>query len=276
MLGKLLYEVTIILAVVTYAVLILADPAEHPSLTPEVLRQFDFGLIVYFMIEYVVRMWRSRPHELAFVRKNWFDLITMLPFDAVFPLARLFRILRLIRIVRASPLLWTVLTSRQTRLLVFFLMIILGWSSLGMYWLESEVNGSIESYSDALWWAVVTTTTVGYGDVTPVTDAGRMIAVFLMLTGIGLIGAFTANLANHWMGFVQNDERPRSEERPLDLLAELFDHDDPLQRQLKRDAARAIQQIEDLSEQEYQKLLKILELMRQSEREPQKTTKVSK
>jgi voltage-gated potassium channel len=55
---------------------------------------------------------------------------------------------------------------------------------------------AIHSYGDALWWAVVTVTTVGYGDKIPMTGAGRVVATGLMLTGIGLVGALTATIAS--------------------------------------------------------------------------------
>jgi voltage-gated potassium channel len=68
--------------------------------------------------------------------------------------------------------------------------------ALGIFIFESGSNKTIGSFGDALWWAVVTATTVGYGDVSPVTIEGRMIAVVLMLTGIGVIGIFTATIAS--------------------------------------------------------------------------------
>lgn len=68
--------------------------------------------------------------------------------------------------------------------------------ALGVFIFESDSNKAIGSFGDALSWAVVTATTVGYGDVSPVTLAGRLIAVVLMLTGIGVIGVFTATVAS--------------------------------------------------------------------------------
>ena len=61
---------------------------------------------------------------------------------------------------------------------------------------ENAKGSNIHSYPDALWWAIVTVTTVGYGDRYPVTEGGRMVAVILMLLGIGLIGVLTATVAS--------------------------------------------------------------------------------
>jgi voltage-gated potassium channel len=94
----------------------------------------------------------------------------------------------------------------------------------GVYVVEVGQNGAIKGFGDAVWWAIVTSTTVGYGDVSPVTTEGRLIAVVLMLTGIGLVGVFTARVASL---FVKHDsvtdvdrlaERLGVLERKLDLL----------------------------------------------------------
>ncbi|MBA4495672.1 potassium channel family protein [Paenactinomyces guangxiensis] len=66
---------------------------------------------------------------------------------------------------------------------------------------------------DAVWWAVVTTTTVGYGDISPVTLGGRVIATILMFTGIGLIGSVTASVATHFIEYLnQNKNRYNTDE----------------------------------------------------------------
>ncbi len=80
----------------------------------------------------------------------------------------------------------------------------------GVYVVEADENRAITSYGDALWWAVVTATTVGYGDVSPVTAEGRLIAVVLMLTGIGVIGVFTATVASFFFEHEQQSERASS------------------------------------------------------------------
>ncbi|MAP39720.1 MAG: hypothetical protein CL879_08900 [Dehalococcoidia bacterium] len=61
---------------------------------------------------------------------------------------------------------------------------------------KTTSSSQIVSFEDALWWAIVTVTTVGYGDITPVTATGHAIAMVLMLVGIGLFGGLTANLAS--------------------------------------------------------------------------------
>jgi voltage-gated potassium channel len=78
--------------------------------------------------------------------------------------------------------------------------------ALLFYWVESSVNSDIQSFFDSIWWAVITVTTVGYGDTVPVTAVGRVIAMTLMLAGIGIIGSLAASLASLIIGSRSKDE----------------------------------------------------------------------
>ena len=69
--------------------------------------------------------------------------------------------------------------------------------ALGIYVLERGIT--VESLGDAYWWAIVTVTTVGYGDVSPKTTEGRLVATALMIVGIGVISVFTATLASFFL-----------------------------------------------------------------------------
>jgi len=66
-------------------------------------------------------------------------------------------------------------------------------------WRIAQENKSITTLGDAFWWAIVTTTTVGYGDVSPVTTEGRLIAIALMILGIGFIGVLTATITSFFL-----------------------------------------------------------------------------
>jgi len=242
---RVLYEIFIILLVITYAILVFADPARHPQLTVELQRQVDLGLIGLLVIEYTIRLWRAKQKR-QFIISNWFDLVAMIPLDYYFYLARFMRIVRLIRIVKASPLLWGLMRSKPMRRIFVITALIMIWSSAGIYLLESGVNENIQHVGDAFWWSIVTTTTVGYGDISPVTTGGRVIAAILMITGIGLLGALTANLANHWTEYFEsNSENPK----------------DRIKNELKQGAMRYLQQIDQLSPEEYETLKKMLDVL---------------
>ena len=69
-------------------------------------------------------------------------------------------------------------------------------ATVAVYALEGHDNRNIRHFGAALWWAITTVTTVGSGDITPITPEGRLVAVVLMLTGIGVTGVFTATVAS--------------------------------------------------------------------------------
>lgn len=82
--------------------------------------------------------------------------------------------------------------------IIAVLMII--FSSIAVLQVENDPNSNIKTAEDAIWWAYVTITTVGYGDKFPVTTEGRLIAALLMTVGVGLFGTFTAYLASWFVG----------------------------------------------------------------------------
>jgi voltage-gated potassium channel len=85
---------------------------------------------------------------------------------------------------------------------------------------EAGVRGSnIHSYADALWWAVATVTTVGYGDKVPLTPAGRRVAGLLMLVGIGLVGVVTATVASYFVEQQSDKTLNRIEDRLANVEA---------------------------------------------------------
>ncbi len=90
--------------------------------------------------------------------------------------------------------------------------------------LEQGHNTPLASFSESLWWSTVTITTVGYGDMVPTTQIGRIVAVILMLGGIGIFGAITANLAS-WFS---NSDNPNTE-----LIAELTEEIQELKLAMK-------------------------------------------
>lgn len=242
---RIIYELFVMLLVITYALLIFADPANHPELTEELLGQIDIFLIIFLLVEFLVRLWYAKEKK-RFLKENWFDIIAMIPFDYFFYLARFMRVIRLVRILRASPFLWSVLHSPSIRWIFTIAGMIMLWSSIGIYFLEKGINENVSSFGDALWWSIVTTITVGYGDISPVTGSGRVIAAFLMLTGIGLLGALTANFANHWSEYFLTKQE--GENRVL--------------FELKRSVVKQVEQIETLSDEEYGTLVSTLELLR--------------
>ncbi|MGA2804626.1 MAG: ion channel [Acidimicrobiales bacterium] len=154
----------------------------------------DYTIWALFVIEYLVKLWLV-PARWGFVKTHRLDLAMV-----ALPMLRPLRVLRLLRLARAGTVLSDSLKRARAMLthhnLHFVLLsaAVIVFAAAGLeVAFEVHVKGSnIHGFADALWWAVVTVTTVGYGDKFPVTAAGRGVAVVLMLVGIGLIGVVTA------------------------------------------------------------------------------------
>ncbi|MFN3337823.1 MAG: potassium channel family protein, partial [Thermomicrobium sp.] len=177
-----------------------------PSLEGELV---SYGIWITFIADYVVRLTRAGDRR-RFIREHVIELIAILPWDFL-RAARLLRLVRLLRVLRAGVWFWRV--SRELRAIArqnglgYVLAVASGIVLLGSA-IFRFVEPGVGSYGEALWWAVVTVTTVGYGDVAPQTVAGRIVAVALMLVGIGVIGMVTSSLASYFLGERHRAQHP--------------------------------------------------------------------
>jgi voltage-gated potassium channel len=183
----------------------------------------DYMIWAVFAVDYGLRMYLA-PDRWAFVRSHPVDLAVV-----VLPFLRPLRALRAMRLLAASRLaafLWTGLSHARaviTRhslqyVLVIVIVVMLAAAGLEVAFEAHAPGSTIHSYGDALWWAMVTVTSVGYGDKFPVTAGGRGVAVVLMITGIALFGVVTATIASY---FVEQDEERRVEARIEEVLTVL-------------------------------------------------------
>ena len=164
--------------------------------TLAVFQWIDNAACGVFFIDVLVR-WRRTGWSAEFWRWGWVDLLAAIPFDAAFRTLQIIRVYRILRVLRVLYKLQelTTGTTLNERLLalpgVAVVMII--FSTALMVEAERHAPGAtIKSGGDALWWALTTVTTVGYGDTYPVTTEGRIIAAGLMLVGIALFGSISA------------------------------------------------------------------------------------
>ncbi|MCV7329876.1 potassium channel family protein [Mycobacterium cookii] len=168
---------------------VIAEP--HGS-EAHILWAVDWAIWSLFVVDYVVRFILAPNRSRWFVRHLLDFAIVTLPF--VRPL-RLLRLIVLIKVLQKA-----VGDAFRGRILVYTVsgVILLIYSaSLAVFDKERYLPGAtITTFGKALWWSITTVTTVGYGDVYPITNAGRVIAVLLMVGGIGLVGVVTAALAS--------------------------------------------------------------------------------
>jgi voltage-gated potassium channel len=174
----------------------LDDPA---MVAQPLLPLLESALTVVFVTEFVSRFAASRDRA-RYLRGHWVDVLALLPVARGLRIARLLRVLRLTRLFAGTYR--SVVRAERMRGAEGIALIVVGWSAvtviccLAMYAVEGDVNPAISSPFDALWWGVSTLSTVGYGDVTPVTPEGKLVASALMVLGIGLFGALTAIVTN--------------------------------------------------------------------------------
>lgn len=231
-----------ILALITLNVVIVI--AETFPLPQEWLAVFDVietGSILVFTVEYLLRLWTApllyptKTPSMARLKYVFsfmaiIDLLAILPFylPFVFPVdlrvlrsLRLIRLLRLLKINRYTNALYVigqVFKAKASQLIssvlvVGLLMLI---SSVLMYYIENPVQPDVfENAFSGLWWAVATFTTVGYGDIYPITAAGRFISAVIALLGIGMVAVPTGIIS---AGFIETMDK--ADDTPEELEAE--------------------------------------------------------
>lgn len=153
-----------------------------------------------FFFEFALRLYDA-PSRKSYMRQHWLDIVTCIPVVGPFRALRLVRLLAFVRI-GATARAYGVGASASDRLpggagvwiLAPILIIVWLAASYGYYELEGGVNPHIKTFADAMYFAFVTASTVGYGDVTPVTSEGKVLTGILIFLGIGLLGFASAQL----------------------------------------------------------------------------------
>ena len=225
-------DVFILLLIVLNVLAVIIDPSVKSVAGRSILKIFEIVSIVVFTIEYLIRLWVSdlaSPNKkrwqarISFVLSGMalIDLAAIIPFYLPFlipvdlrvlrilRLLRLFRVLKINRYTNALATLVKVIKKKADQLVsaVFVLMVLMILASVLMYNIENVVQPDrFNTVFDGIWWSVATLTTVGYGDIYPVTALGKVLAAIIALLGIGIAAIPTGIIASGFTEVVQNEK----------------------------------------------------------------------
>lgn len=208
------------------------DDLEH------ILQFMNFLLSGIFIADFIYRLMTAPSRREYFFRQfGWADLLASVPTTGfkILRLIRIWRIYRLLHEYGARNLLRSLIRDRAGNALLTLLLLgilVLEFGSLAILSAEALAgNANITSASDALWYIIVTISTVGYGDRFPVTDMGRLIGSLIILTGVGIFGTFTGYLANLFLTPHAADHAPEEQPAPSDPQRKLEQLEALLQQQ---------------------------------------------
>jgi voltage-gated potassium channel len=209
------YNIFIIILTVISLVIMVVMFLPLDDATIQLLQVYDNLICVIFLIDFFLTLMSTPKKSDYFIKqRGWLDLLGSIPsFGPVFKysgllrlarLSRLFRIMRVFSREERRKLIRDVLANRGQYAAIItatLALIVMTTGSVLVLQFESQSrDANIKSGWDALWYSIVTITTVGYGDRYPVTMGGRIAAIFIMLMGVGIIGALASILASVLVG----------------------------------------------------------------------------
>jgi len=216
------YEIFILLLTVMSLAIMALTLLPLDDAVDEMLLHYQNAICVVFLLDFAVNLWHAPTKRTYFIdQRGWLDLIGSIPtlgfsnLTGLLRLARLSRLFRIMRVMRREnqdALLADVLKNRGqyagvvTLMLAFLVLVV---SSIVVLMFESHASAAnITTGGDALWWAIVTLTTVGYGDKYPVTEGGRFTAFVVMVAGVGIIGSLAGILSSVLVPPPAADQQP--------------------------------------------------------------------
>ena len=241
------FDVWLLVLIVLNIVLLVVDSltgttttmtsGAHMSVQFFVFKVLEWGFTILFTFEYYLRIYCLK-HPMKYVLSFWgvVDFISIFPayLSLLFPATQALTVLRLLRVMRIFRIfhlsrfqnevfhLLAALRASAIKIMVFMLFVLVAAVILGtlMFSFESEVNPAFENILSGVYWAVVTITTVGYGDIAPVTAGGRFLSVLVMLLGYSIIAVPTGIVAGE---VYAESKKPDRKQR---LTAAQRDYDD--------------------------------------------------
>jgi voltage-gated potassium channel len=225
------YNIVILLfCLAALGLMLMAETIPPNHAAADLLAYADLTVCGIFFVDFLVSLTRAENKWRYLITWGWIDLLSSIPAIDVARWGKAARILRLLRIVRgikATRILLSLALRYRARNAVlagsFIALLIIFSGSFAILHFEQVPDANIKTPADAIWWAVCTVTTVGYGDRYPVTWQGRATAGVLMVTGVGIFGALAGVLAGWFTGDHEDYEREQLRQlgRLADEMAEL-------------------------------------------------------
>lgn len=213
----LLYDILISSLAFTAVILVIVDLSD--GLTSWQIH-LNHIILSIFTLDYLARLWVA-PNRQKFVCCNICDLVALIPLHTVACAFKIWRPTLLFKLPRLLAFLYRPLKKAKTffntngfKYVVFVTSLFIVLGGILIHFTENM------SYSDGIWWAFVTATTVGYGDISPRTLYGRIIAMILMLVGIGLIGTVTSTITSYFL----KTNRKSVHNAALEMVKSELDH----------------------------------------------------
>ncbi|MCU4676852.1 ion transporter [Catenovulum sp. 2E275] len=219
--------------------------------TRRLLMSIDTFICVVFILHFVVCFIQADDKKRYF-KRHWIELIASIPIIEQLRLLRLLQIFRVIKMLSLAknvfiPMLAKRIQTTMAGLLVFMITIVAS-SAVAIFIIESDNPASnIKTAEDALWWGLVTISTVGYGDYYPVTPAGRLISSILIISGVSLFGVISGYIASSFSR--PSAEEEQEEETDRAILKQLLVENRELKMQMKSELAELKAEIARLNQQ---------------------------
>lgn len=238
----------IVLIITDLFLLILISFIDLNQYAVNIIINFDTFVCIVLFFEFIFKIGKQEQ-KLRYIRKNWIDIVAMVPLEFLILISGDFigfiRFIRIIRIARVFVL----LKKSQKNILEFLrkttvvhgaiiFLFIIAAGTVSFFVLEHGSNSDVDSYDDALWYVIVTITTVGYGDISPESVGGRMAGAIIMIVGVFLMSLLTASLSSIMIEKESKEESDRNldeiklemEKMRLEMLVEI----DELKEIIKR------------------------------------------
>ncbi|MGB5990219.1 MAG: ion transporter [Marinifilaceae bacterium] len=184
--------------------------------TQVILDWVDLGICMIFLLDFFYFLYYS-DNKKQYFKRRWIDLLSSIPFGGIlraFRVARVLRFLKFIKLLRGVkgvlPIIRWLTANKLRSVLISYiaiLIVLVFYASLAFYSIEKDANQNVNEFFDSIWWSFITLTSVGYGDIFPVTKAGKIIAMILTISGMGLFSLITAELSAKFLHYINTNKK---------------------------------------------------------------------